>query len=346
MKVILLVGGRSTEHDASLHSYAHVVDVILRHPDEMTLEAVVYVDRSGGFHVTRHTPWPVDMPTLSEPPLVPVGEALRQLAGTYCFSLLHGNEGEDGAWQGLAEIFGLQGSFGSVLASALSMNKRMQSLVVRQLIPEVAVPPTWALRPGTPLAEMVEELAGRPIVVKPNQMGASLLTRHLTEYSEEVLSAVVSDIFRFDTEALIQEYIPGTEYSCGVIERDGKALALPVMRIRTEGGFFGHEQKHQHGGARNSIASASGVVRAIQRHSERLFTELDLLGWARFDYIASLAGIFFLEINSIPGLMSGSLFPRMLDAAGLGIVDLIRLTAQAAGRRAVRDKRLVYTIEH
>ncbi len=88
------------------------------------------------------------------------------------------------------------------------------------------------------------------------------------------------------------------------------------------------------------------MVRAIQRHSERLFTELDLLGWARFDYIASPAGIFFLEINSIPGLMSGSLFPRMLDAAGLGIVDLIRLTAQAAGRRAVRDKRLVYTIEH
>src|SRR5262249_43000211 len=148
------------------------------------------------------------------------------------------------------------------------------SLVARQLIPEVFVPPTWALRPATSLEKVVNELAGRPIVVKPNQMGASLLTQHLTNYDQELLSAIVTEIFRYDTEALIQEYIHGTEYSCGVIERDGKALALPVIRIETERGFFGHQQKHQRGQARSSIAPTSGVIHALQRYSERLFTEL------------------------------------------------------------------------
>ena len=346
MKLILLVGGRSTEHDASLHSYAHVIDEVLKHPDELDLAAVVYVDRSGGFHASSQAPWPTDEASLRRPSPMTVSDALDLMAGTYCFSLLHGSEGEDGAWQGLAEVFGLEGSFGPILASALSMNKRIQSLVATQLAPGLAIPPTWAVRPHTRLSDIVPELTGRPIVVKPNQMGASLLTQHLTNYDEEILAAAVSEIFRFDAEALIQQYISGIEYSCGVIEDHGQAVALPVMQIETDEGFFGHQQKHQHDQARSRIVPSSGVAEEVQRYSERLFAELGLLGWARFDYIVSPDATYFLEINSIPGLMSGSLFPQMLNAAGLRIIDLIMLTAQCAGRRSRREKHLAYRIDH
>ncbi|WP_329254628.1 hypothetical protein [Streptomyces canus] len=354
MDLVLLAGGRSTEHDASLHSFTNVIAEVLRRPDLFTLAGVVYVDRDGGFHIIQEAPWPstaADLVRQRRSSAVGVSDALDWLAdsGHFCFSLLHGSEGEDGAWQGLAEVMGITGSFGPVLPSALAMNKRLQSLVVPSLVPELKLPRSWAVTKTTAASSLrviVRELAGKPVVVKPNQMGASLLTRRFTHYDESTLAAALAEIFPYDRQALLQEYVAGPEYSCGVIERYDSPIALPVTLIQTADGFFGHAQKHQHGTSRALIACDSPRVRDIQRYSEQLFAELDLFGWCRFDYIAAPGGIHFLEVNTIPGLMSGSLFPMMLRAAGLSIADLIMITERASRRIGRREKRLAYDIQH
>ncbi|CCH32967.1 ATP-grasp domain-containing protein [Actinosynnema sp. NPDC047251] len=348
--LVLLIGGRSTEHDASLHSYRHVLAEVGAEPERHEVVAVVYIRRLGGAQVFRRAPWPVDEADLLAGPEIPTIDAVRFLAecGAFVFSLLHGTEGEDGCWQGVAEMFGLRGSFGPVLGSALGMDKSLQSAVAASVIPDLRCPPVTVVRRddiASGVDRALAELGDRAVVVKPNRMGASLLIEKLTDWDGADLLKAVSAIHEYDPEALVQEFVHGDEHSCGVVEQHGEPVALPVLRIQTEHGFFGHAEKHRHGLAGVRVET-SAVARRVQRVSELLFRELKLFGWSRFDFIVSGGELHFLETNTIPGLMSGSLFPAMLRAGGRSIGDLIDACVDAAHGRPAVSKHLAYRIEH
>src|SRR6266498_1501524 len=133
--ITLLVGGRSTEHDASLHGYQHVLQQLSEHPGRVIVDAVLYVDRDGLGHFFDQPPWPADEYDLQKRSAQPLVQAIARLLerNSFVFSLLHGNEGEDGGWQGVADVLGVRGSFGPTLASALGMDKYFQAMVVRTL---------------------------------------------------------------------------------------------------------------------------------------------------------------------------------------------------------------------
>lgn len=346
----LLIGGRSTEHDASLHSYRHVLTEVSAEPDRHEVVAVVHIGRLGGARVFRRAPWPVDEADLVVGPEIPTIDAVRYLAecGAFVFSLLHGTEGEDGCWQGVAEVFGLRGSFGPVLGSALGMDKSLQSVVAASAVTDLRCPPVTVVRRSdvaTGVDRALAELGDRAVVVKPNRMGASLLTEKLTDWDGADLLKAVAAIHEFDDEALVQEFVRGEEYSCGVVEELGEPVALPVLRIETGRDFFGHVEKHRHGLSSVRVET-SVVARRVQRVSELLFRELKLFGWSRFDFIVSGGELHFLETNTIPGLMSGSLFPAMLRAGGRSISDLIDACVDAADGQLAVSKHLAYRIEH
>lgn len=345
----LLIGGRSTEHDASLHSYRHVLAEVGA-DERFTLETVVHLGRDGGARIFRDAPWPVDEADLLAGPEIPTIEAVRYLGGgdAFVFSLLHGTEGEDGCWQGVAEVLGVHGSFGPVLGSALGMDKYLQSIIAASVTVDVRCPATTVVRQGDVEAGIDRAqatLCDRAVVVKPNKMGASLLTVKLTAWDNTDLMKAVSAIHEFDTEALVQEFVHGDEYSCGVLQEHGHPVALPVLRIETDGNFFGHTEKHGHGLAGVRVDTSS-VARRIQRVSELLFRELKLFVWSRFDFIVAEDRLHFLEANTIPGLMSGSLFPAMLRAGGRSVCDLIELCVDAADNQLTVRKHLAYGIEH
>jgi D-alanine-D-alanine ligase len=94
-------------------------------PERYALTVVVHIGRDGGARIFHDAPWPVDEADLLARQAVPTIDAVRYLAdcGAFVFSLLHGTEGEDGCWQGVAEVLGLRGSFGPVIGSALGMDK-------------------------------------------------------------------------------------------------------------------------------------------------------------------------------------------------------------------------------
>ncbi|MFE3280024.1 ATP-grasp domain-containing protein [Nocardia sp. NPDC059239] len=348
--LILLVGGRSTEHDASLHSYRRVITELLDAADRFAVQAVVHIDRKEGARIITGPPWPLTESEFLIHRSAPLREAIAFLQdeGCFTFSLLHGTEGEDGCWQGLTEILDIRGSFGSVLSSAVGMDKRIQAVLADAVVPDLRVPRTVAIdrrhrASGIELAAAAFE--GSAVVVKPNRMGASLLTTALTGFDGAAVEDLVREIHEFSTTALVQQYITGTEISCGILVEDGHAQPLPVLAIDTAERFFGHDQKHRRGGAAVTVNTGAEATLA-QRASVRLFEHLDLFGWARFDYIAAPDGVYFLEVNTIPGLMHGSLFPRMLAEHGRSIPDLIDCCIQVGASMPSSRKQLPYEIGH
>ncbi|MEV4442379.1 ATP-grasp domain-containing protein [Streptomyces sp. NPDC049577] len=357
-KILLLLGGRSTEHDASLHSYRRLRAAIEAAPGRLALAGVAYLTREGGYRHFDAGPWPGTEEELRAGAALPLHEGLRRLAdsGAFVFSLLHGNEGEDGAWQGVAEVLGLRGSFGPVLASALGMDKRLQAVVARDLVPGLRTPRTWLLPPAAAqdpaareawAARITERLDGRPAVVKPNRMGASLLAALVTEPAGAALAEAAARVLPYDDQVLVQEFVEGAEFTCGVVRAGGRTLALPVVEAVTAQGFLGHREKHEDGLVRPVLHTEdTEVTRRVKEASVRLFDEMAVFGFARLDFLVRDGELYFLEINTLPGLMDGSAFPRMLEAAGLGLADLVEECAAEYARRPVRDKVLPYRIDH
>ncbi|MGW4057588.1 ATP-grasp domain-containing protein [Amycolatopsis sp. NPDC004747] len=357
-ELVLLVGGRSTEHDASLHSYRRVRAAIESAPGRLSLAAVVYLTRQGGVRYFAHGPWPGTEAELSAGEDLPVYEGLRLLkeSGAFVFSLLHGNEGEDGSWQGVAEVLGLRGNFGPVLASALGMDKRLQAVVAAGLVPGLRTPACWMTprsASGSPAAlrkwaaAVAAELGGRPAVVKPNRMGASLLTELVRVPDGAALADAVAEVLPYDDQVLVQEFVDGTELTCGVIRTEAGAVALPVVEAVTARGFLGHREKHASGCVRPLLHTRdTGDTRRVKEASVRIFEQLGVFGFARLDFLVRDGELYFLEINTLPGLMDGSAFPMMLEAAGFGLVDLIEGGVAEHGRLPVRHKVLPYHIDH
>ena len=314
---------------------------------------IYFISRQGEAYAHRSSPWPRTEEELASGELLSTGRLIDELAEDrgFVFNLLHGNEGEDGAWQGVAEVANIFGSFGSVFAAAITMNKWAQSLLAAIACgPRLRHPEMWRLGPFAMPEEMdrvLAQLGGRICVVKPNRMGASLLTECYESLTSAELRARVADIARFDTEVLVQEYIAGDEYTCGCIERDGQVVALPVIQAITERRFLGHAEKHRKGLVHaHLILEDTHTTAQLKAISCSLFREFGLSTVCRFDYIVTSEGEpYFLEANSIPGLMHGSAFPKMLAAVGLDCADIVRISVETALRQSRRCKVLPYSID-
>jgi D-alanine-D-alanine ligase len=349
--VFLLLGGRSTEHDASLHSYFAVLHD-LESRAVPPIAGVYYVDRDGRVHRCTEAPWPDSESSLLGAEQISRTALLEDLAAPnrHVFSLLHGNEGEDGAWQGIAEVFDIRGSFGPVFAAALSMNKWAQGVIALHLCAgEISLAPTWRITRNSPsdaCSAIADALHGRPCIVKPNRMGASLLATFHASIDEEALRSEVARLFSYDSEVLVQEHVPGVEYTVGVLSRGGIASALPVVEITPREAFLSFGDKHSDERAAAAVVNPdTPLAGRLKSLATRIFSSVDFLTMCRFDFIVTPSGqIYFLEANSIPGLAKGSLYPKMLQAEGLDLADLVAASIEEAGRIPVRNKALPYEI--
>lgn len=336
-----------------MHSYEHVLAQIQADGSaQLTIAGVYYIDLENGVHAHRSAPWPRSAAELAAPPAEPILNIAAECARSRwpIFSLLHGNEGEDGAWQGLAEIAGLQGNFGPVLASALAMSKFHMAMLASSLQP-VRMPHTIFLdarASDADLSRAIDTLGSRPSVVKPNSLGSSLLAERHHSLDLATLRRLRHQILPYDPELLVQEYVTGTEYTAGCLEIEGKVTVLPIVRAVTAAGFLGHREKHKSGLVHPEIVGAGTEIAAqISTVSANLFRAFNFLGMCRFDYIAGDDGnLYFLEANTLPGLTSGSAYTLMLAAGGHGMVDLIRACISAARARPRRTKVFRYHIDH
>lgn len=344
MKIIVLAGGLSPERDVSLISgagicrtlrerghQAFLLDVFFGLPyDPDRLEEVFSLPDSGlsiaeGIKTT--TPdlaaLKAARPDQSDCYLGPNVIELCRMADI-TFMALHGSVGENGKLQATFDILGIKYTGPNSLGCSLSMNK----LVAKQVFKMSRVPTPrgtslTAATKDTPLSELGYYL---PLVIKPCSGGSSIgvyIVHTEEEYTEAIRRSFEEDQ---QDEVVIEPYLKGREYACGLIA--GKAL--PLVEIIPKDGIFNYENKYQTGGATELCPPQSLDIKTqkkMQRAAEKAFAALRMDVYSRADFIVDESdGKFYcLEMNGLPGMTPASLLPKAAKAIGIEYGDLCEI---------------------
>lgn len=341
VRVAVLMGGPSVEHEVSLHSGARVVAAL----DRSLYEVLpVRVDRQGRYRICA-SPVPdgtfdADVAFDSLPDMA-AGLAVTELlfrAVDVAFIAIHGTYGEDGTVQGLLSAAGLPFTGPGVVASALAIDKIATKAILRY----VGIPVADDLvvtGPDEPLddacLDRVEARLGLPCVVKAPCLGSSHGVAIANTRAE--LARALAACGGLQGRVLVERFLPGRELTCGVLEdAEGRLHALPVTEIRPRSAaWFDYHAKYTPG-ATEEITPApipDDVTRRVQDVTVRACRAVDIRGLSRVDLFLVGDDLFVLEINTIPGLTDTSLLPQQARAVGISFTDLLTRITQAALRR-------------
>lgn len=323
IRVIVLMGGKSPEHQVSLVSGREVVKHL--NPDKYDVLPVV-VSRDG-----RH--WLLKEPRellqsassevcLSED-LVPTKEVINPdkipQRAEVVFIAMHGPFGEDGTVQGLLELAGVPYTGAGVLASAIGLDKIMFRKVMKS---EGIRIPQYIVLKEQEKKEKIWEKIKLPVVVKPFSQGSSVGVSLVDK--RQLLGPAIKKAFSFGREIIIDEYLPGTEVTCGVLGNDWP-LALPVVEIIPKNRFFDYEAKYTVGKSEEIVPAriSSQLTKTIQDLAVRVYQAIGCRGMGRVDMIICKGKPYVLEINTIPGLTPNSLLPKEAAAGGISYSELL-----------------------
>lgn len=240
------------------------------------------------------------------------------------FPVLHGTYGEDGTVQGLLELAGVPYVGAGVLGSAIGMDKDVQKRLLREA--QIAVLPYRVLdlpdyreHPG--LAVGLAREIGYPLFVKPNALGSSIGTSKVKRAGD--LAAALENAFQYGRRVLIEAACEGRELECAVLGNDRPEASVPGEIIVKPGyEFYSYESKYlDPEGAEIRIPAElpAAAARRIRELSVKAFKTMGLRGMARVDFLAraELSEIFVSELNTIPGFTSISMYPKLWEASGL-----------------------------
>jgi D-alanine-D-alanine ligase len=263
-----------------------------------------------------------------------VAQRLDEEEVEVAFLALHGRYGEDGTIQGLLEMMDIPYTGSGVLASALAMNKIAAKKVVGAS--GVSTPDYVELSKDEPFvsaAARVESQLGLPVMLKPVEEGSSLGVLKCKTAGE--LQAGV-ERGREEFGALFAErFVAGTEITVGVLVREGRPVALPILELRPKKEFYDYEAKYTAGMTEFVLPArlAPAVYAEAEREAVAAFTAVGCRGYARVDMMVDGAGVpWFVELNTLPGMTDTSDLPAQAKAAGISYEDLVEtilLTAVA-----------------
>ena len=239
------------------------------------------------------------------------------------FNLLHGKFGEDGRIQGLLDVFGIPFVGSGVLASAMTMNKRVTKNVYRSV--GLRVPKDIILKKGeTITVDKIKDILGTPVVIKPVSEGSSIGIS-IMENESDILAGI-EKAFEFDLEVLLEEYVSGKEITCAVLGRK-HLVTLPLVEIvpKDTHRFFDFDAKYT-AGETNEICPAqieSHLQNMAFEIAENAHRALHCRDWSRTDMIIKNDEIYLLETNTIPGMTETSLVPLAAKGNGWSLSNLL-----------------------
>ena len=232
------------------------------------------------------------------------------------FNAIHGTPGEDGKLQGYFDLLGIPYTSCGVDSSALSFNKFLCNHFIQSFGIKTARSFSFVKGERIVKEEIIEDL-GLPLFVKPAGSGSSVGVSKV-KTAEQFIPAV-NEAFEADDRVLVEEFIDGRELACGLMKRGNEMLVFPLTEIITESEFFDYDAKYTHGKS-DEITPANADIEVeveIKNLSSFLYRQMDCKGFVRFDYILTKDGLYFLELNSIPGMTKASLIPQQARAFGL-----------------------------
>jgi D-alanine-D-alanine ligase len=312
MRVVVLSGGRSSEHDVSLRSGASVA----RGMRAAGHEAVeVTIGRDGGWH---HAAGPVE--------LIPGGGLLGAEA---VFPALHGPFGEDGSVQGLLECLDVPYVGSDVLSSAICMDK----LTLKRLFADHGIPQVrFAAVEGAEWWGRCEQL-GLPLWVKPSRLGSSVGISRVERLAD--LDQAVELALRHDPRVIVEASSAGREIECSVLGNSSPESSLPG-EIVTSAGWYDFEAKYGEGGMELKVPAELSPAETdrVRELAAETFALAGCSGLARCDFFVEPGGeVLVNEINTMPGFTETSVYAKLLEASGVPYAELCdRLLALAIER--------------
>lgn len=357
MRVGILFGGKSVEHEVSLQSARNVLEAIDREKYDI---ALIGIDKAGQWHVCDAAVLGAATLPAAElaagagaglVALVP-GETQRALieAGSQrglprldvVFPVLHGMYGEDGTVQGLLKLANIPFVGAGVLGSAVGMDKAVAKRILRDAgIPVVRLV-TLSLRtaPDTTFEELAEEF-GTPFFVKPANSGSSVGVSKVRDAAG--WAAARAEALRYDRKLLVEEFIRGREIEVAVLGNDDPEASVPG-EIIPQHDFYSYEAKYlDENGALLRIPAE--LPPAVSVHVRQLavetFVALECAGMARVDFFVCAGDrVYVNEINTIPGFTKISMYPKLWEATGVPYGQLIERLIELAIERHQREQQV------
>lgn len=310
IRVGVLRGGVSNEYDVSLKTGGNVLNVL---PKNKYKGVDILMQKDGTLVINGRNSKFVDLPQYVD----------------VVFNALHGEFGEDGRVQQLLDATGVPYTGSSALSSSLGMNKVVSKEFAERA--GMTVPKHILLRKEE--ASDIPELSlnlfksiSQPRIIKPIFGGSSVGMTFASNL--EKLKEGIKKGFEHEDTIMLEEHILGREVTCGVIDnfRGQKSYALPVVEIEPpeENDFFDYDAKYS-GKSREVCPSylPSELKKKIEEMAVSIHEELGLRHYSRSDFIIGRNKIYFIEVNTLPGLTKESLLPKSLEVVGLNMPDFV-----------------------
>jgi D-alanine-D-alanine ligase len=328
IKVVLLFGGRSAEHEVSIVSACSVHKNLDR---TKYIPSCIYINKQGFWRKTESPFLPKTElekgPFLSFMPWEN-DKACFSLDADIYFPILHGPCGEDGTIQGLFEMADVPYVGASVLASSIGMDKAVtKSLFQEKKLPVVKYfalcEPMWKEDPDKILARIQEDITF-PFFVKPANLGSSVGISKVTE--EKQIKVAIRKAFQYDAKILIEQGIQGREIECSVLGNTHPEASLPgeIIPFRD---FYDYKDKYIEGKTSFKIPAEIPRYTAekVQDMAVAAFQAIGASGMARVDFFLQegTQKLFLNEINTIPGFTEISMYPKLWEISGLPYPQLL-----------------------
>jgi D-alanine-D-alanine ligase len=330
VRLAVLAGGRSSEHEISLASARSVLAAL----DPGRYDVVtVAIGRDGRWELGSG-----DDGSAAETLPIPARNAPATLGAVdVVLPILHGPFGEDGTVQGLLELAGVAYVGAGVAASALCMDKDLFKKVLRDS--GIPVARHVALREG----DDVTSPFGFPCFVKPARLGSSVGITKAHDRAE--LEQGVALAFRHDDKVLVEEFLDGIEVEVGVLGNREPVASLPGQIVPRGHEWYDYASKYEEGGMELVIPPdlPGGVLERVQEAAVEAFKVTECEGMARADcFVLEGHRVVVNELNTIPGFTSTSVYAKLFEASGVPYEELLRRLIDLAVERHERRLRLKY----
>ena len=357
IRVALLFGGKSVEHEVSLQSARNVYDSIDQDKYEVVLIGIDhqgkwYLNESSHFLLHAENPQLIKLKKGKNGLALIPGEKSHQLHRRdfsesigridVVFPILHGPGGEDGTVQGLLKLADLPFVGAGVMGSAIGMDKD----VMKRLLRDAEIPHAAFLTCHIEQKDMIsfreiDSKLGIPCFVKPANSGSSVGIHKI--HNQHEFRKYIDDAFQYDRKILFEQYIQGREIECSVLGNEHPIASLPGEVI-TRHEFYDYDAKYiDEQGARLEIPARldENIIREVQDLAIRTFKVLCCEGMARVDFfLTAEQKLVVNELNTIPGFTNISMYPKLWQLSGISYTELIDRLIQLALQRFEQEKRI------
>lgn len=311
--IALVTGGYSSESVISVQSAEQLSEMIDKERYEVyiiSIEKDKWIGKGGAIEGI-----PVDKNDFS------LTVNSRKIRFDCVFISIHGTPGEDGKLQSYFDMLQIPYTSSDVCSSSLTFNKFISKNYLKYYnIPSAT---TLLIRPGDRVDpdDLIRQ-TGLPCFIKPNESGSSFGISRISDINQ--MEQAIANARQEDDEILIEEYLEGREITCGLVDTQNGMYIFPVTEVVSKKDFFDYEAKYTAGMA-NEITPApipESMRQKCQQLSERIYRIFNCSGIVRIDYIIRNNELYFLEVNSVPGMSKNSIIPQQIRAMGYSPTEM------------------------